>query len=163
MQKLLFISFSIIVLTVLNYAILQKERIINRGEIVLLELAPVDPRSLMQGDYMALRYALEDNIPATDINQATQKGYMVVTTDANHVAHFERFHQQEPLAAQEKLLRYTAHGEDVIITPNAFFFQEGQAELYSQAKYGEFKFDAAGNHLLVGLADEHFKSLGTTR
>ncbi|XOT97907.1 GDYXXLXY domain-containing protein, partial [Alcaligenes pakistanensis] len=28
------------------------------GQTVLLELAPVDPRSLMQGDYMSLNFAL---------------------------------------------------------------------------------------------------------
>jgi len=29
-----------------------------RRQVVYLELAPVDPRSLIQGDYMALRFAL---------------------------------------------------------------------------------------------------------
>ncbi|MFX7329222.1 GDYXXLXY domain-containing protein, partial [Acinetobacter baumannii] len=34
----------------------QKEMLLKEGQLVLLPLAPVDPRSLMQGDYMALRY-----------------------------------------------------------------------------------------------------------
>lgn len=159
MKKWLFISFSIIVLAILNYAIWQKEQIIQSGEIVLLQLAPVDPRSLMQGDYMALRYAIEDEIPTST---QTKKGYVVVSIDNNRVAHFVRFHQTEPLTKQEKLLRYAKLGDSIQISPNAFFFQEGHAELYSQAKYGEFKFDQQGNHLLVGLADEQFKHIGVT-
>jgi len=39
-------------------AVLQKEKTIKEGQFVLLELAPVDPRSLMQGDYMSLNYAI---------------------------------------------------------------------------------------------------------
>lgn len=159
MQKLILISSSIIVLAILNYAIWQKEQIISQGETVLLQLAPVDPRSLMQGDYMALRYAIEDTISEAEIKQASPAGYLVVRVDKTKVAHFVRFHQQEPITTQEKLLHYTSNGYRITIAPNAFFFQEGQAEIYSQAKYGEFKFDQAGNHLLVGLADAYFKSI----
>jgi len=38
------------------------ERILSDGRVLLLELAPVDPRSLMQGDYMALQFAAVDDI-----------------------------------------------------------------------------------------------------
>ena len=50
------------VLVVVNSAIWQKERHIAQGEVVYLELAPVDPRSLMQGDYMALNFALANRL-----------------------------------------------------------------------------------------------------
>lgn len=40
-------------LGVANGAIWQKEQLISTGRPIFLELAPVDPRSLMQGDYMA--------------------------------------------------------------------------------------------------------------
>ena len=39
-----------------NYDILRKQRIVEHGTQVLLELRPADPRSLMQGDYMSLSY-----------------------------------------------------------------------------------------------------------
>ena len=38
--------------------VVQKEAVLEEGHLVLLALAPVDPRSLMQGDYMTLRYAV---------------------------------------------------------------------------------------------------------
>ena len=40
------------------------------------------------------------------------------------------------------------------IVPDSFLFQEGKAEFYRSAKYGEFKFDDAGHSVLVGLADD---------
>ena len=49
-------------LGLVNYSIAQKERLLASGAVVFLELAPVDPRSLMQGDYMALRFAIADQI-----------------------------------------------------------------------------------------------------
>ena len=77
MRSYLMIALSVLVLGVLNYGIYQKEQIKNQGDIVLLELAPVDPRSLMQGDYMRLRYAVERD--AFDASQGRPKrGYMVV-------------------------------------------------------------------------------------
>ena len=45
-----------------NAQILLKEHTRTSGNLVLLELAPVDPRSLMQGDYMTLRYAIASDV-----------------------------------------------------------------------------------------------------
>ena len=59
MKKTIFIASTLLVFAAFNYGIFQKEEIKANGETVLLELAPVDPRSLMQGDYMRLRYAIE--------------------------------------------------------------------------------------------------------
>jgi uncharacterized membrane-anchored protein len=50
MKKIIFIASTIFVFAAFNYGIFQKEEIKANGEIVLLELAPVDPRSLIQGD-----------------------------------------------------------------------------------------------------------------
>ncbi|WP_414673872.1 GDYXXLXY domain-containing protein, partial [Marinimicrobium sp. UBA4509] len=40
------------ILVLVNFSIYEKEQHLAQGEIMYLELAPVDPRSLMQGDYM---------------------------------------------------------------------------------------------------------------
>ena len=52
----------LLALAVANHGIFKRERILSDGRVLLLELAPVDPRSLMQGDYMALRFAAADDI-----------------------------------------------------------------------------------------------------
>lgn len=52
----------LLALVVVNHGVVKRERILSDGRPLLLELAPVDPRALMQGDYMALRYAAQDGI-----------------------------------------------------------------------------------------------------
>ena len=145
------------VLAVLNYGIYEKEQIKANGETVLLELAPVDPRSLMQGDYMRLRYAIERQAPAELIAAQQKRGYMVVRLDENNVGQFARLYQQEELGPDEKRLHFHKKYNALRIVPDSFLFQEGHRELYEAAKYGVFKFDGSGNHILIGLADENRK------
>lgn len=49
-------------LGVANYDVWSKERLLRTGQAVVLELAPVDPRSLMQGDYMTLRFSVGNEL-----------------------------------------------------------------------------------------------------
>jgi len=53
-------------LVVANAAIWEKEALISTGQVVFVELAPVDPRSLMQGDYMTLNYAFPPDFAMVD-------------------------------------------------------------------------------------------------
>jgi uncharacterized membrane-anchored protein len=158
-RKLILIISSIIVLIILNFAIFEKEQLISNGETVFLALAPVDPRSLMQGDYMALRYEIESKVTLTKDHPAV-RNYMVIELDQNKVGSFSHFYQgEEVLYDNQKLLRYREENLSIKVFPKAFFFQEGHAQLYQNAKYGEFKFDKSGNHLLIGLADKDLKSI----
>ncbi|MDE1461800.1 GDYXXLXY domain-containing protein [Spartinivicinus poritis] len=154
MPKKLLVIFSLLVLSILNYAIYQKEQIIAHGEILLLELAPVDPRSLLQGDYMALDYAIARKISADALAAHQQRGYMVIKGDNNNVAQFVRFYEGQSLATGEKLLRFHRNHNRVRIVPHSFFFQEGHAKYFEDAKYGVYRFDNSGNRVLVGLASE---------
>jgi len=64
----LVIAGLVLVLGVVNYDIWQKQQVVENGQQILLKLRPVDPRSLMQGDFMRLRYAeivLPDLVPGT--------------------------------------------------------------------------------------------------
>lgn len=150
MKKIIFLVSTLLVFAVFNYGIFQKEEIKKNGEIVLLELAPVDPRSLMQGDYMQLRYAIERN-PTYRVKE--KRGYMVVALDQHQVGTFKRFYTGEVLESNEKLFHYHNQHGQLRIVPNSFMFQEGHAKFYERAKYGIFKFDTKGNYILVGLAD----------
>ncbi|MGL4713862.1 MAG: GDYXXLXY domain-containing protein, partial [Shewanella sp.] len=42
---------------------------------------------------------------------------------------------------------------------NSFFFEEGQAEHFSAAKYGEFRVNLQGELLLVSLLDQKLQPL----
>ncbi len=152
MKAKLFIAASLIVLGLFNVAIFQKEQIRKNGETVFLELAPVDPRSLMQGDYMRLNYVIDNgfnfrsDIPA--------HGRIVIAAGPDHVGNFVRIDNGQPLKDGEKTVRYN-HDYRTAVVPDSFFFQEGQRDVYRQAKYGVFKFDGPDNYLLVGLADQN--------
>jgi uncharacterized membrane-anchored protein len=62
MRSRVILLAGILILVVVNYGIYEKERLLANGRLVLLELAPVDPRSLMQGDYLALRFRLQNDV-----------------------------------------------------------------------------------------------------
>jgi uncharacterized membrane-anchored protein len=140
-----------------NYQAYQREQLAVNGKVVLLQLAPVDPRSLIQGDYMLLRYALSNEIAA---ETKLERGFVVVRLDANQVAHFARIHDSNiPLADNEILLPFRRGGFRVDVGPRSFFFQEGHAEYYQVAEYGELRVSESGSILLVGLRDANFKPL----
>jgi uncharacterized membrane-anchored protein len=143
----------LLLLVYFNHSIVKKEELLKDGQLVLLELAPVDPRSLMQGDYMALRYKISDNIGPEDI---PKRGYCVVLLDSSGIAGKIRFQKDlTPLHESEHLIEYTAPDNwNVNIGAESFFFQEGQAGKYEKAKYGGVKIDRDGNSLLIGLYDE---------
>jgi uncharacterized membrane-anchored protein len=56
------VAAALLALAAVNLSIAGKQRLLASGRVVYLELAPVDPRSLMQGDYMALNYQIANDI-----------------------------------------------------------------------------------------------------
>jgi len=150
-------TVTVLILLLVNYQTYQRELLGVNGKIILLELAPVDPRSLIQGDYMRLRYALAEEI---EKHTNLDRGQFVVQIDSNNVAHFvEIYDSVTPLAQNEILLPFR-QDYNVYIGPESFFFQEGHAKYYQKAKYGEFRISSSGSILLVGLRDAAFKPLG---
>ena len=145
---------ALLILGAVNFAIVGKERIRRSGDIVYLRLEPVDPRSLMQGDYMALRFALVRQIEGREGNeQAAREGQVAwapVALDAQRIARLA-----EPGAATPLKLRYRIRAGHVWLGTNAFFFEEGSADRFTGARYGEFRVDRdSGEAVLVGLRDE---------
>ena len=108
--------FVIALLGAVNYKVQQFEDVLATGKPIVLKIAPVDPRSLMQGDYMVLNYAIlsefqqsqflpesnesletSESIDAGEANETTgidesspsgKKAYILVHLDKNHVATF---------------------------------------------------------------------------
>ena len=139
----------VLVLGAVNWSIVAKERIKTQGERIFLALAPVDPRSLMQGDYMALRFELANNI------SAEAEGSAPLFVDARGIATLN----MSPATAGLRI-RYRVRNGQVWLGTNAYFFEEGSAGRYQGARYGEFRIDRdSGEAVLVGLADEKLESL----
>ena len=108
--------FVIALLGAVNYKVQQFEDVLATGKPIVLKIAPVDPRSLMQGDYMILNYAIlsefqqsqvlpesnesfesNESIDTLESNETTgidesspsgNKAYILVHLDKNHVATF---------------------------------------------------------------------------
>ncbi len=141
-----------------NYSVVKKEELIKDGQLVLLELAPADPRSLMQGDYMALRYKISENVRLENL---PKRGYCVVVLDQNNRAKSVRIQPEStPLYKGEHLIKYTSTNNwSINIGAESFFFQEGKADLYNNAKYGGVKIDQNGNSILIGLYDDHLREI----
>lgn len=156
-KTVLMLAFGAIILGVFNVGIQARERILREGETVLLELAPRDPRSIMQGDYMRLNYRIGNDARETAKNlpDNIRRGDLVIRVDENNIGRFERIDDGTELHPSEKRVRFHRSGSWVRVMPDSFMFQEGHREYYDEAKYGMFRFDGADSYLLTGLADEN--------
>ena len=146
-----------------NWIILDKEDHLENGRMVLLEVTQFDPRSLMQGDYMALTYPICREIDAQLGVDARGEGKVVIRIDANQVGHFRRVHAGEPLAEDEILLHYRirwGRAKKVRVAAEQFFFQEGLAKEFELARYAELRVTPEGRTLLVALRDQQRQRIG---
>lgn len=164
MRKWLTLLCAVLILAVVNLSIWQSETLIKTGDTVLLELAPADPRSLMQGDYMALQFAIADTI-RQQLSSDSQSGSdrVIVQLDAQRRASFVALDQQQPLYDGQLRLQFRLRSGEVKFATNAFFFQEGTGEIYEQAKYGLFRVGPDGNLLLTHLVDAELQTLGQSK
>ena len=145
----------ILLLGYFNWSVYQKEQTLKDGQLVLLQLAPVDPRSLMQGDYMRLNYK-EASSDLLD-EQTGTRGYAILRTDSNQVGEIVRLQNTlEPINDNELVIKYKIINRRLFVGAESFFFEEGQDTLYQKAVYGGLKVDDKGQSLLVGLYDEDF-------
>lgn len=140
----------LLIVGMVGWQVTSKQAILDHGTEMHLPLAPVDPRSLIQGDYMALRYAdilpvglSEDTLP--------RRGVLVVTLDDNREAHAVRLHDGEPLAAGEHLLAYRKEPQGLAFAAKSFLFQEGTAEKYENSTHGVLTVAEDGTALLRDL------------
>jgi uncharacterized membrane-anchored protein len=150
-------------LAVTNVGIWQKEQLISHGQVLLVELRPVDPRSLMQGDYMALAFSLPsgtDGIDEPPSGQwATQRPRVLAQADERGVAQLRPADPARPRQAGEIEVELTLKGGRWTLVTDAWFFAEGDGQRWAAARYGEFRVDAQGRALLVGLRNAQLQPL----
>lgn len=170
MYKKIAVGALIVILMLVNWSIGGKEKHLAEGKVVYFALAPVDPRSLMQGDYMALRFSLARDVynalPKTEEYQhwrhdvAAADGFMVAALDERSIATFKSLYHGQALSGDEILIRYRVRNGAVKFATNAYFFQEGHGKYYQLARYGRFRVDKKGEVLLVSMHDRDLKKLG---
>ena len=146
----------LLILAVSALTIWRFEQILASGQTLILELAPVDPRSIMQGDYMALAYAIDRELP----DDAGKFKYVWFSLSDQGIANLHSLSNDLP--QQQGLIGVLLRQRDGIysVGPNGFFFAEGTAAAYEAARYGQFKVDSNGKALLTALLDEELQLLG---
>ena len=166
---------AVLALVYVNLNTWQSQQIKLRGEILFLELAPVDPLSLVQGQYMRLRFAIEKRYDSTPEDQdVIQNGHgnvlAVISLDNKRIGTLTGLlamnqRQQQPHGDDNLQLQVHARLEDsdgsyvIRIEQNSFLFQENTEDRYAEAKYGMFRVHKDGQYVLVDLADEHLRPL----
>lgn len=174
MRNVMIVIFAgLLILILINAKILEKETLLEEGDVVYLKLAPVDPRSLMQGDYMALRFhagnrirsAIRKKQPSDKGHRSleSQDGTVTVKLDKKSIGTFARLTNQQPLTKNEHLIKFRIRNGRVKFATNAYFFQEGTAKDYEQARYGEFRVAPDGDLLLKSLRDKDLKLMGPSK
>lgn len=156
------VATTVVILAFVNLQIAGKERIVSEGRTVLLRLAPADPRSLLQGDYMALRYVMASEVAAVAQGAGISDGTIIIETDENDVARFVALDRGQALAADQHRLLFRKRGESVRLASDAFFFEEGESGRYENARYGELRVAEDGTALLVGLRGDDRRPLEAT-
>ena len=178
MRKLYILAVLMLFFAGYAFSVQKMETVLADGRTILLSLAPVDPRALLMGDYMDLRYIVNTDIRAAlskaraarDGGNASQtksraentaaEGFAVLSIVNEPVpqgASFIRLDDGKPLLPEEFLLAYKVRGHTVATVATAFYFQEGTARQYEKARFGQFKVADNGKTVLVGLCDKQGK------
>ncbi len=163
MRRAVALIAGLVLLGFVNFGIWQRELLLTRGQMVLLRLAPIDPRSLIQGDYMRLGFEVAGQAFPFETRDKLADGRMVVALDAHDVGQFRRLAGSGPLAPGEVALRYRVRNGEPNFATNAFFFEEGQAGAFAKAEYGEFRVGRDGEMILTGLRDGQYRPLKVKR
>lgn len=165
-----FIAISTLLATlgIANITVQQNENVLANGDSVILALAPIDPRSLMQGDYMALNYEMleqvENNLATMEKTvENTRRVYALVKLDEHGIAQLCRVTttppQQFDSCLSDIYLPIKVDGSGHFSMPTMqYFFEEGKATHFAQAKYGEYRVKE-GKALLLRLLDSNKQPL----
>ena len=140
---LLLFAFAVVFIF-MNVQIFQKESIKNDGEVIYFKLAPVDPRAFMLGDYMALNF--EHNL--RNYSDENMQTFIVTLNDQKVVIDAEPY-QGTTVNDNQRLFKIQDQ-----LRPDRFYFQEGHAKSYEEAKYGLFRYVSPSQFLLDDMTDE---------
>lgn len=171
-------SALLLLLTVLVFAlgVLKNEQMLDGGTVYEAALAPADPRDILMGDYMALRYKALENAPdaktLADAFAEKAEGTLGETPSAEGPARFVAAFGLDANTAQTrtlKLLGIVAAGAELpsgttlVVAydpttkraqlPERWFFSSGEAERWSHARTARLRCTPT-ECLLESLLDE---------
>jgi uncharacterized membrane-anchored protein len=110
---------------------------------------------------MRLRFVLpDDDALRNDTSTFGTRPVAVARRDARGVATFLRISTAgTPLSPGELAVQLTPKDGGWILVSDAWYFREGEAARFEQARFGEFRVEADGSALLVGMADAQLQPI----
>lgn len=182
---------AIISLTYVGTIVVRHERVAASEGTVFLQLAPVDPLSLLQGQYMNVEFMAERQLYEESTQNIAKSGYnlAVIELDERNIGTVREFIPPRPkLSKKQELSSTYGTGEfllfgvrlspaggnrkpqdaesrkyQISIDQQQFMFQENMEDLYRDAKYGYFRVASDGSYQLIDLADENLTLLSPSK
>ena len=181
MKKILIVVNIVLLFVITGFSAQKEESYKKLDSYFYLELRPVDPRSLLQGDYMTLNYDITDKARDFIYNNRSyiydgeneneveeirelrklanaKKAYIAVRLDKDRVARYVKITKEKTDEKDLLFIAYKTNGFNVNINANSYLFQEGTGDKYQNARYS--KVVLVGNNLrLIDLRDKDFKEI----
>ncbi|MED4783763.1 GDYXXLXY domain-containing protein [Brevibacillus choshinensis] len=159
-KQLTLLAIILLQFVMVGYQIWSNESILSQGRSVKLELAPIDPRSLLQGDYVRLNYTIS-TLNNEHIPDADGKIRVVLRPHQNGVYGYSGFYEQDGVWNKT----YQPQADDVILNGHAigsdrveygiesYFVPEGTGrEVERTAKFAQIRVGKKGDAILQELS-----------
>ncbi|PWW08579.1 putative membrane-anchored protein [Paenibacillus cellulosilyticus] len=160
LRPLLLVITVVLQLGFISYQAAASEHALRSGTPVKLEIAPVDPRSMLQGDYVTLSYtnSRPSSLVETDLrNSNAHKVKVVLKLDANGVYQFSRLYSQgESIEPNEVIMNGRWDGWGTVqYGIETYFVPEGTGmDVQREARYAYVRVSSTGNAILERLSDQ---------
>lgn len=143
---------------------------LHHSKSIFIELKPVDPRSILQGDYMALAYELNlQSLKALAGSESEALDQVIfnhssvpakVILDSQNRVVRTVLDINNSFAGQRLILKNPENRFQALYPASrSFLFAEGLAQCYEKAKYAEFKVNTKGEAILFDLRGEGLQPL----
>ncbi|OEF95873.1 GDYXXLXY domain-containing protein [Desulfuribacillus alkaliarsenatis] len=165
-NKKLIISLIILQLLFLGVQIAVSEHALANGQQIKLQLEPVDPRSLMQGDYVILNYTISQPTAERERQWEREQQWdkdfrhgqrlrIVLAPDEDGVHQYKELYAGQQLAVDEVVINGTYRGWRVLYGIETYFVPEGTGlEVERAANYAYVRISSRGNAIIERLSED---------
>lgn len=98
-QHVVFIAAILAIALVVGGLVYKQESILKNGDTVILATRPVDPRDLFRGEYVILRYEIENNESLVAVSRGMQNGasiYALLSVGSGGIAAISEVKESAP-------------------------------------------------------------------
>lgn len=135
MKKIFVVLNLLLLMIVFGYSVIKEEKNLKKATFYI-KTVPVDPRSLIQGDYMVLNYDIAESARMEIGN--IRKGYIRIKINDLKIAEFIRIDEEYlPPSNNEISIQFQKNGSNIDIGVNSYLFQEGTGNKFQKAQYAE--------------------------